>query len=468
MNAKAYVVASYLLCVVIFISCKEKIVEYHDGFPPGKFTENDQFHGDIVGRIAQNESGAVAYISQAVVIDSVHIDASNGSFIFHGVLLGNYDLTIRAENYRIYKRSNVIVRGGGVEYIGEVDLSTVPDPIASHYPEDRAEIIYDNRFARLSIAILFTQPMDRLSVEKAFMTDPPSTGIFYWGYYTRSPIYPLFAEADYAASRFNPGATITTYSKITAVTYELSRKDSHVDTTYSVTLSTDAKDTAGHHLRFPLRFTFKTVQAGYTVYGIQTDPVDGDIDVSLITYSGIQVTFPRRMNQTSTERALTVTPGDNRIVLWPSGNLLTIYTGGVFRADTTYAVTIDSTATDLDGHPLGESFSFSFKTAPVLVSYTSPMNGELFVRSNPAVVMNFNTYIAKSSVERAFSITPFVPGTFRWGTECCDSKTAITFTPSVSLAPNTLYRINLSTDVQDVYGTHLREPYAFAFVTRPE
>ncbi len=463
MNSPSFFYALVVLMTLFSLSCKDTII---NNSPSDPASDNEQFHGDIVGRILQRESNAVVLISQVSVIESTRIDPSDGSFAFRNIRLGNYDLTVRADNYRIYKRANVIVPGGGVAYVGEIDLSKVPDLVADHYPKDNGEVVYDNRFARLSISILFTQPMDRVSVEQAFSTNPPSTGIFYWGQYIYSPVYALYYAGG--ASPVERGAEITTFSRVTSVTYVMSRKDSYVDTTYTVSLSTLAHDTSGNHLRFPLVFSFRTVQAGYTVYGIQTDPVDGDIDVSPLTYGGIRVTFPRRMGPTTTEAALSVTPDDSRIVLWPAGNLMTIYMGGIFRTDTLYQITIDSTARDLDGNSLGERFSFSFRTAPVQTIATSPNNGQLFVNPSTTVSLNFNTYVLKSTVVSAFSISPAVSGTFEYGGYNHDARNVVEFFPSTTLQRNTKYTVTISTEVKDMFGTNMKKSYTFAFVTSPE
>ncbi|MBI4547807.1 MAG: Ig-like domain-containing protein [Ignavibacteriae bacterium] len=464
MNYNRFLFAAITLISFFSLSCKETII---NNIPSGGSLSNDQFHGDIVGRVFQKESNAVVLINQVSVIDSTRINSSDGSFAFRNIRLGNYDLTIRADNYRIYKRANVIVSGGGIAYVGDIDLSKVPDLVADHYPKNNGEVVYDNRFARLSISILFTQPMDRVSVEKAFSTDPPSTGIFYWGQYIYSPIYAFYPRVD-AATPVDVGAEITTFSKVTSVTYAMSRKDSYVDTTYTVTLSTEAHDTSGNHLRFPLVFKFSTVQASYTVYGIQTDPVDGDIDVSPLTYGGIRVTFPRRMDPVTTEAALSVTPNDSRIVLWPQGNVMTIYMGGIFRADTLYQVTIDSTARDLDGNLLGERFSFSFRTAPVHISWTGPGNGQLFVNPSTRISLYFNTYILKSTVESSFSISPNVAGTFVYGGLYQDVKYIVEFIPSTSLQRNTKYTVSINPAVKDMFGTFMKKSHTFSFVTSPE
>jgi hypothetical protein len=273
-----------------------------------------------------------------------------------------------------------------------------------------------------------------------------------------------------AYAGFDPGATITTYSKISSFTYSMAQKDSYVDTTYQVTLSTVAKDTAGNQLRFPLEFSFSTIQSSSTLNGIQTSPYHGDVDVELINHNGIQLTFPRNMDQSSTEDAISIKPEGDVIFIWPTYNSLTIYTGGIFLAETTYDIMVDETAKDLDGNLMQHPFSFSFTTAPVKIQSTYPRNGQLFVDPDDAITMFFNTYILKSSVEGAFQITPLITGTFKWGTRYYDNddKTAITFIPSVNFKINTKYTVTIGTGAKDMFDSHIKQPYTFSFITRPE
>lgn len=456
---KTGAVFTILIMVLLFSGCEKN---YYYETDPRFF--NDAMHGDIVGKVIQANSQAVVIASQVNPVDSVAINPSDGSFEIKNLPIGNYDLIIRAENYRIYKRANVMIQGAGKTYVGEIDLSTVPDLVASHYPEDKSEIVYNNRYSRLSVSMTFTRPMDRESVEEAFSTDPPSEGIFYWGQYTTATNRIYFAEDAYAAG-FDPGATITTYSKITSFSYSMAQKDCFTDTTYTIRLSTAAMDTSGNHLRFPLEYSFSTVQSSSTIYGIQTSPSHGDMYVGLLSYSGIQVTFPRNMNQESTENAITVKPESDIIFIWPGYNQLTIYTGGVFHADATYEITIDSSAEDRDGVRLGEQFTFSFSTASVGVSGTSPNNGELFVSRSADIRLNFNTYMVKSSVQNALTIEPWIPGSLEWYN---DSKTMMRFYPSQSFQPNTKYTVTIGTQARDLFGTYMKEPYTFSFITRPD
>lgn len=425
---------------------------------------NDAMHGDIVGKVVQTASHAVVIASQVDPVDSALINPSDGSFEIQNLPIGNYDLTIRAEYYRICKMANVMIQGAGKTYIGEVDLSTMPDLVSSHYPEDRDEIVYNNRFQRLTISVTFTRPMDRESVEKAFSTEPPTEGIFYWGQYSYAPNEIYYAE-DKSLAGFVPGATITTFSKVTAFSYSVSQKDSYTDTSYSVKLSTAAMDTSGIHLRFPLEYSFSTVQSSSTLNGILTTPAHGDIDVALLSYNGIQITFPRNMDPVSTENAISMIPESDPIFIWPEYNKLTIYTGGAFHADAEYSIVIDSTAKDLDGVHLGHPFSFAFSTASVGLSSTYPSNGELFVSRNQNIRLTFNTYMVRSSVQQSMTISPAVSGNLHWYN---DSKTTMEFSPSQSMQPNTKYTFTIGTDARDIFGSAMDKPHSFSFITRPD
>ncbi len=458
----------FLLLTLSVWGCKETIIEYRDSGTPVLPKTTDAYHGDIVGKIQQIQANAMVIVSQVGPVDSVPVSLTDGSFALRYLQMGNYDMTIRSDNYRIYLRNNVIVQGGGVNYVGEIDLSTIPDLVSTVYPENNSEIVYDWRYGRITISILFAHPMDRVSVEKAFSTDPPSTGVFNWGQYATSPRSVLYADPALSTSGYDPGAVITTYSKVSSMTYSMARNFSLVDTLYTIMLSTEAKDTSGNHLRFPLVSTFRTVQSYVTYNGIQTDPVNGDIEVNPINYGGITVTFPRRMDPASTEAATTITPSLNRIFLWQSGNVLTIYTGGPFLSDTTITVTIDKSAKDKDGIALGETFSFWFRTAALQVTSTYPSNAQLYVAPTQVISVYFNSYVDKNTFQSAFSTTPALSGSFQYGNgNSYDTPNWVTFTPYSGLSPNTKYTVTISPGVRDLFGVGMKEPYTFSFVTRP-
>lgn len=458
------VISSLFFILLAYSGCKETIVEQQ---VPKEFT-NDLLHADLIGKVTQKNSKAKVIVSQLSPIDSVEINPVDGSFSFRNLRAGNYDVTIISNNYRIHYLQNVVLTGGSIKYLGEITLSTIPDHIDSIYPKDNSEIVYDWRYGRITISILFSRPMDRESVEKSLTIAPNAEGVFYWGNYTQAPVGGMFA--DPTLSNFDRGATITTFSNVSSVTYAFAKKDSYSDTTYTVTLGTTAKDTTGKYMRFPLRFKFKTVQSYSTQNGIMTDPVHGDINVSPLNYSsrGITVTFPRRMDKTSVEFATHVNPKMNAIFLWPSENQLRIYTGGPFLSDTTITVNIDRTAKDKDGVALGHDFIFLFRTAPLSVESTVPASGQLFVNPSEPISIYFNTYVTLSSAKSAISITPSVNGTFSFGNYSpYEQLNQIKFTPSSSMVPNTKYTVTISPSIQDMHGTSMKSSYSFSFVTRP-
>lgn len=461
-----YSILAIFLSVIPFFSCKETIIEERI---PKEYT-NDLLHADMIGKVLPANSNAMVYVSQVALIDSQKIDPADGSFTFRDLRSGNYDVTIRSANYRTFKRTNMQLNGGNIVYLGEITLSTVPDEIDSHYPADKDEIVYDWRYGRITVSVLFNQPMDRASVEKAFSTTPASEGIFTWGYYTTAPYGGLYnaPSALNDKSGFDLGATITTFSKVRSMTYTFSQKDSYVDSTYTVTIGTGAKDSSGKALRFPLNYRFKTVQSYTTLNGIQTTPVHGDINVSPLTYSGISMRFPRRMNKPTTEAAVSIVPKMNAVFLWGDENYLSLYTGGPLLSDTLITVTVDSTATDKDGVKLGHRFTFSFRTAPVELTYSYPNNGEVYVAVNRTVTMNFNTYVDLNSVKNGFTITPAAAGTFSYyNNGSYDSPSQVIFTPTSAMQVNTKYTVTLSTAVKDIYGIPMRTPFSFSFITRP-
>lgn len=444
------------ITMLILSACEEKTCQLNDS--------DIGIYGNIIGKVMQNGSEANVYVSQVDVIDSALIDPKDGSFEITQLPIGNYDVKVKAKDYRIYTVHNIMVQAAGNTYVGEIDLSKVPDMISSHYPEDKAEIVYDNRYARLTISVIFTQAMDRESVEKAFSTIPASDGIFHWGQYSTEPnrIYYSDFKDDWG---YDPGATITTFSKITAFSYQVAQKDSYVDSSYMVRLSTEAMDTSGNHLRFPLEFAFNTIQSSSTQNAIITTPSDGDVEVDLLMTQGIQLTFPRNMDPVTTEQAITCSPASDIIYIWPSYNQLTIYTGGVLHANTKYDISIDSTAEDMDGTKLGVTYQFSFETTSVKINNTSPQNGEVFVSESSNIYLYFNTFMQKSSVINAFSISPAVSGTLDWHNA---SKTMMHFTPNQDLKNNTKYTVTVGSSAKDLYGTGLTKPYTFSFIVRPE
>ncbi len=209
------------------------------------------------------------------------------------------------------------------------------------------------------------------------------------------------------------------------------------------------------------------MQSYVTIYGIQTHPVHGDIDVSPLSTYGMRLTFPRRMDRTSTEAATSVTPPMNMVFLWPADNVMQIHTGGPLVSDREIKVVVAGTARDLDGIPMGEDFDFSFETAPFQVQGTSPGNAQVFVDPSREIHLSFNSYVQLSTVSGAVSISPHLSGTFRYGGTRYDIPYQVVFVPSTPMQPDTKYTVTVGPGVRDLHGGSTQSAYTFAFITRP-
>ena len=466
MKSRKAIAALILLCTLLFAGCFDEILY------------ESETTGSVVGKVVQKDSGALVLIHQGGPPsgDALFADPSDGRFQFDDLPMGNYVLEVRAPDFATYTMP-VIVDGGRITYVGEISLSETPGMVSSYYPQDDSEIVLikgDNR-SNLYMSIQFSTEMDRASIEDALSISPEVEGRFQWNQYTQR--YYTQGQYDWKSeATASEGAQITTYSHVNSFTFLFSPKSSFPDTTYHITLSATARDTAGTPLEVPLAFSFSTIQAASSLPCIQTNPYDGQTDVAPICPTGIRIAFPRRMDPTSVEERFTILPDTDPILIWPEGNQLTIWTGGLLMADTTYTIRISGEAEDLDGEPLGENFEFSFTTQSVRVVHTIPTNGELFVDPQPRIELWFNSWMSKGSVEDAFRIEPEASGRFEFmqrkeyysgGSRWVIEKHKIEFTPSEKLIPNTKYTITLDDTATDSHGSRLT-PCTFSFIIRPE
>ena len=141
---------------------------------------------------------------------------------------------------------------------------------------------------------------------------------------------------------------------------------------------------------------------------------------------------------------------------------------GPFLSDTTITVLIDKSAKGKDGIPIGQDFTFSFRTAALNITSTSPSNGQLFASQTDPITISFNDFVKLSSAQTSISISPAVNGSFSFGGYSpYEQLNQIKFTPSSSMQPNTKYTVTITTGLMDMYGNKMKERYTFSFVTRP-
>lgn len=102
------------------------------------------------------------------------------------------------------------------------------------------------------------------------------------------------------------------------------------------------------------------------------------------------------------------------------------------------------------------------ETPPEVVNYSPVWNeGDVPLKANIPVVLEFNWDMNTEVTEAAFHIEPAVEGSFRWE----DSNYRLVFEPTDAYDINTLYTVTLDTTAEHGGGMKLQEPFTLQFKT---
>jgi hypothetical protein len=287
------------------------------------------------------------------------------------------------------------------------------------------------------------------------------------------------AVAPFGSS--TPSATISTYSSAKSFTYYFPRSQCRTDTTYTIRIARSALDTAGTALDTALTFYFKTVQSAVAYQDIEMLPHDGDDWVPLIR-TGISLTFPRRMDEASTQAGIGVNLKAKPEFLWQDYNHMMIYTGGFFVPDTTYVITIDAGVKDIEGKPWGKAETLSFATEPIRISSSQPTRGQIGVPLTNDIIFTFNTYMDRGSFAGRCALVSEGGDTasgvfqYRYSTYYNSGKARydttfqlnqIAFSPSNGLKNSTMYSFTVGAGIEDLGGYAMKGNYVLQFITVP-
>lgn len=218
---------------------------------------------------------------------------------------------------------------------------TIEDPVEgprvlSTIPRDGAEDVNLNR----SIQVTFSEAMNRDMTEAAFSAGPS-------------------AGPDVTcAFRWNSASTTLTCDPEGGL---------DASSSYQVTVDTGARSSAGVSLPSDYSFAFQTGTEEDTTapFVVDTTPDDGASDVALNT--DISVLFSEEMDQASAEGAFTASPAVDCSFNWnTAGDRLTCDTD--LTANTTYTITIDTSAEDTAGNALATTETFTFTTGETTLS----------------------------------------------------------------------------------------------------
>ena len=304
--------------------------------------------------------------------------------------------------------------------------------VVQRTPEPGEELATDG-----TIQLVFDRPMDKRSVESAFLVGPDVSGSIEW--------------VDDRTVSFRPARALER------------------DAEYLVTVGSEAKATDGNQLDGAYRFRFRTV--GFLEVA-QVIPAPDTADVQ--AESAITVIFNRPVvaltavsdpAYTELPQPLTFDPSIAGSGEWINTSIYVFTPDKPLAGGTTYTARIAAGLEDTTGGVLSDDYEWTFSTQPPQVVWVSPSEGEEFIGVDTAVRVTFNMPIDPASAKAAFRLE--VAGAQVAGTTEVDGSTLI-FTPDRWLSFDTTYTARVDKGVKSAGGgTGMREDYVWRFTTVP-
>ena len=182
----------------------------------------------------------------------------------------------------------------------------------------------------VAVSITFSETMERDLTESAVSITPAVYGTFAWS--ARGSVLTFTTPANWEH-----------------------------ETTYTIAIDTTASDVAQNPIKFPYQFSFTTGPDIDPPLVTDTFPNDGSTDVA--RNAPISITFSEAVDRTSTQAAFSISPPIKGTFSWSAGDTVLTFTPTANRDfETTYAVTLDTTATDRVGFAPESNHRFSFTT----------------------------------------------------------------------------------------------------------
>jgi len=261
-----------------------------------------------------------------------------------------------------------------------------------------------------------------------------------------------------------------TYLGVTATFIPL--EDLIAGTTYEATITQAVTDLAGNPLAADYVWSFTTGAAIDTTAPEVSATTPSNNAIAVEVNTAISVTFSEPMLPTSLSASTLLvfngtTPVSGDVTYF--GVTATFTPTENLEAGITYMATVTTGARDLAGNSMAADYLWSFTTidasddnAPQ-VSFTTPANNAPNVAFNAAISATFSEPMNQMTISAAtFTVldgTTPVPGTVVYvGT------TAI-FTATMGTNPDTLYTATIASEVEDLAGNAMANPYTWTFTT---
>lgn len=245
-------------------------------------------------------------------------------------------------------------------------------------------------------------------------------------------------------------------------------EDNH---TYTVTCTTNIKDTSGNSLASQYTWSFKTIIVPPAV----VSTVPGNNGTNIAIDSAINIVFNKDMNSTTINNTnITVNGGAGNIagtVTYNSSNKTATFTPTASMSYLTeYTVTVFSNVEDLKGSNMLSSNIFSFETAadtiaPVISSHT-PLSDATNVAVAGTVTVTFSKSIDESTINGTTFIVKDEFNNTITGTRVYENTTkTITFTPDDPFIGKIDYEVEVTTGIKGSNGLAIESGSSWSYTT---
>ena len=283
---------------------------------------------------------------------------------------------------------------------------------------------------------------------------------------TSFKLTPQGGTAIAATVSYDPGTRIATLTP--SVQLALSK-------TYTASLATTIRAQNGNPLASAVTWTFTTAATPPSAPTVTaTVPTAGATNVSAA--STVQATFSRDMDpSTITTASFTLTPQGGSAVATtvsydPTTRRATLVPSALLSYAGTYTARLTTQVLAADGAPLATDVTWSFGTEasppPPSVIERTPDAGATGVSVTTAVRATFSRAMNASTITGSSLTLTRQGGSAVAATVSYDAATnAATLTPTSTLATNTTYTVNVSTQVAAADGVPLASAVSWTFTT---
>jgi hypothetical protein len=249
------------------------------------------------------------------------------------------------------------------------------------------------------------------------------------------------------------------------------------NTLFTATITTGATDLAGTPLASNYMWTFRTAPAPTPPMVISTVPVNGAVNVPI--NQALSATFSVAMNPTtisSTSFTLKATTSGTAVIgtvaYVAAGSVATFTPTADLAPTTEYTATITTGATNLDGTPLAQNYTWTFTTGalpiaiPPTVISTIPADLATDQPLNQIVSATFSEPMNPATINSTtFTLTGPGATPVSGLVAYASVGNTLTFTPTSNLAASTTFTATITTGAQDLAGTGLAANYVWTFTT---